>query len=190
MARLHEIPIPDYLPDKHSYVKKTYPKVMKKGIDQKYNNWLGQGFRRLMQNIPSGLPIGLIHGDLFYDNILFEGEKFKAFLDFEDICQTYKVFDLGMAVVGLCTEDTKIVLTKVRAIVNGYQEVRLLEEVEKESLQIFIEYAALLTSAWRFWKYNMDAPNAEKSNNHMQMVNIANAVRSIPKTFFMNTVFA
>jgi homoserine kinase type II len=190
LARLHKIPVPDYLPDSHTYEVKTLPRVMKEGTDQTYGNWLGQRTRFIRQNLSPGLPLGLVHGDLFYDNVLFEDGKFKAILDFEDIFQAYKVFDLGMAAVGLCSESTIIALNKVRALVNGYQEIRLLEEVEKESLQIFIEYAALLTSTWRYWMYNIEAPDAAKADKYLQMVKIANHVSAIPKAIFINSVFA
>jgi len=189
LARLHEIPAPDYLPDKHTYVMKTYPEVMEQDIDPEYKNWIGYRYSHLMKNIPTRLPVGLVHGDLFFDNVLFEDEQFKAILDFEDVCRCYKVFDLGMAAVGICTKGTKIELNKVRGLVKGYQEVRLLEEKEKDSLQIFIECAAILTSTWRFWKYNLDEPDIEKSNIHLQMVNIAKDVSLIPNLLFMNTVF-
>jgi homoserine kinase type II len=94
-----------------------------------------------------------------------------------------------MAVVGTCTEGTKTDLNKVRSLVKGYQEVRLLEQKEKDSLQIFIECASILTSAWRFWKYNLDEPDIEKSDKYLQMVKIAKEVSIIPKMIFMNTVF-
>lgn len=189
LARLHEIPAPDYLPDKHSYVTKTYPEVMEQDIDLEYKNWIGHRYNHHMKNIPIKLPVGLIHGDLFFDNVLFEDEEFKAILDFEDVCRCHKVFDLGMAVVGTCTEGTKTDLNKVRSLVKGYQEVRLLEQKEKDSLQIFIECASILTSAWRFWKYNLDEPDIEKSDKYLQMVKIAKEVSIIPKMIFMNTVF-
>jgi homoserine kinase type II len=43
LARLHEIPAPDYLPDKHTYVVKTYPEVMEQEIDLEYKNGSGIG---------------------------------------------------------------------------------------------------------------------------------------------------
>ncbi|MBC8506218.1 MAG: homoserine kinase [Chloroflexi bacterium] len=190
MARLHEIPIPDFLPDKHTYLTITYPKVIKDGKDQKYTNWLSHRISALRKKIPSGLPIGLIHGDLFYDNVLFEEENFKAILDFEDAHQSHKVFDLGMTVVGLCTEGTTVVLSRVRTLMDGYQKVRLLDMSERDSLQLFIEYAAILTSSWRFWKYTLDTPDIKKSRKHLQMVRIAKNVRAMPKSRFVNTVFA
>jgi len=190
IARLHEIPNPDFLPDRHAYGVQTFPSVTEKGINQEYENWLAQRYDYLKQNIPTCLPRGLIHGDLFYDNMLFNGKEFKAIIDFEEACQYYKIFDLGMAIVGLCTKESKLKLNKVRSLVKGYQRIRVLEEQEKESLQLFVEYAAIATSSWRFWKYNIDTPIAENSDKHMQMVNIANNAGAIPNAIFMNTIFA
>ena len=163
MAKLHEIPVPNYLPDKHSYVEITYPKFIEQEIHRNYKTWVEQRYRYITEKLPSQLSVGLVHGDIFYDNVLFENENFKAILDFEDVCRIYKIYDLGMAVVGICTEGTNIVIKKVRALVDGYQEVRLLEEIEKDSLQLCIEWAAILTSAWRFWMYNINMPDADKS---------------------------
>ena len=190
MASLHEIPSPDYLPDQLAYGLETFPRVLDKGINLEYENWLGQRYDFLMETIPSGLPRGLIHGDVFYDNVLFDGKKFKALIDFEEACQYYKVFDLGMAVVGLCTEGSKIILPKVRSLVKGYHTIRMLEGAEKEILQLFVEYAAIALSSWRFWKYNIDTPIAELSQKHWEMVNISKAARAIPDEKFMNVVFS
>ena len=190
MASLHEIPNPHYLSSQHAYGLETFPRVMDKGINLEYENWLVQRYDFLMKTIPSGLPRGLIHGDVFYDNVLFDRKKFKAIIDFEEACQYYKVFDLGMAIVGLCTEESKVRLPKVRSLVNGYQKIRVLEGAEKEILKLFVEYAAIATSSWRFWKYNIDTPIAELSDKHREMVNIAKDASAIPNEKFMNAVFS
>ncbi|KAA3662374.1 MAG: homoserine kinase [Chloroflexi bacterium] len=189
LAKLHEIPVPDYLPDKHMYVENTYPTILEQRIDQKYKNWIRQRYHFLQQNIPTTLPIGLVHGDIFCDNLLFENDNFKAILDFEAVSRIYKVFDLGMTAVGICTDDTKVRLEKVSALVAGYQDIRMLKENEKRSLQMFIEYGAILTSTWRFWKYNIDKPDTEMANRYMQMVKIAKDIITVPNTLFINTVF-
>jgi len=190
LAKLHEIPVPDYLPEKHFYEEITYPKFMEQEIDRNYKTWVEQRYRYIVKKLPSQLPVGLVHGDIFYDNVLFEDENFKAFLDFSEVSQIYKIYDLGMAVVGICTEETNIVIKKVRALVEGYQEIRFLEEIEKDSLQLCIEWAAILTSTWRFWKYNIDLPDADKSEKYMQMVTIAKNVSAIPKEEFKMAVFS
>jgi len=149
-----------------------------------------QRYRYLIEKLPSQLPVGLVHGDIFYDNVLFEDENFKAILDFEDVSRIYKIYDLGMAIVGLCSEGTDIVIKKVRALVDGYQEVRLLEDIEKDSLQLCIEWAAILTSTWRFWKYKIDTPDVDKSEKYMQMVDIAKNTSVIPKGEFKKAIFS
>ena len=189
LAKLHKLPVPELLPNSHVYIVEIYPKVLEKGTNVKYKAWLEERYQYIVKNIPSGLPRGLNHGDLFFDNVLFEGDNLKAMIDFEESCQTYRVFDLGMAVVGLCTINSCVALNKVRALVNGYQQVRKLEEKEKESLQLFIELGAALTSAWRFWKFNIDAPDEQKSQTYQHMVDIAKNIRAKPQTTFMEAIF-
>ena len=190
MARLHEVPSPDYLPDTHSYGWQVFASVIGQNIDTKYEYWLQEQLDFLKQNIPSGLPRGLIHGDLFYDNVLFERNKFKAIIDFEEACHYYKVFDLGMAIVGSCAEGTTIDLDKACALVHGYQEVRQLEEMEKETLQLFVQYAATATSYWRFWKYNIDTSSANNAKKHWEMVKISEWVSSISNVTFSKMIFS
>jgi len=151
---------------------------------------LAQKHATLIKEMPSGLPRGLIHGDVFYDNVLFEEGKFKALIDFEEACHYYKIFDLGMAVVGVCTEDFKLSLLKVRSLIDGYQKMGALDQKEKEYTQLFVEYAVIATSSWQFWKYHIDTPMAEKSDKHSEMVRIAKNVRAIPKEKFMGAVFS
>ena len=120
---------------------------------------------------------------------MFDGENFKAIIDFEESCQYFKVFDLGMAIVGLCTQEAELRFDKVRALVSGYQRVRALEEREKAVLQLFIEYAAVATSSWRFWKNHIDSPNSENADLHWQMVGLADKVSAILKEKFLEYVF-
>ena len=189
LAKLHEIPAPKYLPKNHTYVDKTYPQVIAQEIDREYGKWVEESHQRIVENIPSDLPVGLVHGDIFCDNVLFEGEKFKAILDFEDVNRIYKVFDLGMAVVGTCTADIEIVLSKVSALIDGYQKIRILEKSEKDNLQDFVEWAAVLTSIWRFWLYSIEMSTRENTRKHSQMVAIAKNASSIPKKEFRKAVF-
>ncbi|MEN8174070.1 MAG: phosphotransferase, partial [Chloroflexota bacterium] len=64
MAKLHEIPPPAYLPEKHAYGLAFFPGVFGSGIDPGYENWLAERYAALEKGIPSGLPRGLIHGDV------------------------------------------------------------------------------------------------------------------------------
>jgi homoserine kinase type II len=189
MGKLHAIPSPDSLPDRYEYDLQTFPPLTKQGIHQEYENWLAEKYIYLKENISEDLPRGLIHGDLFYDNVLFDGKELKAIIDFETVCNFYQVFDLGMALIGLCLKDSQVDLKKARLFLKGYQKIRTLETQEKESLQLFAEYAAIAISSWGFWKYNIDTPIAEKSEKHMEMFEIANNANAIPNRVFVDTIF-
>lgn len=189
MARLHEIPEPDFMPVGHAYGFETFSRIVGKNINRDYEYWLEQKYEYLKASIPENLPTGLIHGDLFYDNVIFEGKECKAIIDFEEACCYYKIFDLGMAGIGLCVDDSSLALDKTRALIEGYQKRRVLEDQEKVVLQLFVEYAAIATSSWRFWKFNIDTPILEKSDKHEQMVLLANSVSDIPKEKFGKVVF-
>ena len=167
-----------------------FSKVISRNVNQAYESWLAERLVQLKLQIPPELPCGLIHGDVFYDNILFERGKLKAIIDFEEACLYYKVFDLGMGILGLCTEGTTWVLSKARALVMGYQQVKALEEREKESLQLFCAYATIATSCWRFWKYHIHTPMVEKADEHWQMVHLAEEIDAVPKTNFLHAVFS
>ena len=189
MARLHQIPAPDYMPDEHSYGLQVFSKIMGRKINPSYESWLSNQLVHLEQGIPSGLPKGLIHGDMFYDNVLFDGDNLKAVIDFEEACCYYKVFDVGMGIVGLCADGETIDLHRARALVRGYQHVQRMTDEERQAVQLFIEYAATATSFWRFRKFNIDAPTAEKANHHQRMVRLAEDVRAVSKARFIEAVF-
>lgn len=189
LAKLHEIPAPKNLSSKHTYVKTTYPQVMKQEINLKYRKWVGERHRAIQATNPTGLPVGLVHGDIFSDNLLFEDGDFKAIIDFEDVSRIAKIFDVGMAIVGICTRNSEIDISKSRALVKGYQEIRPLEELEKKSLKNFLEWAAVLTSTWRFWKYNIETPDMGKSKRYVQMVDIAKNANAISHREFNEAMF-
>jgi len=193
-AQLNQIPPPDYLSTNHPYGRQFFSRVMGLNIDAKYECWMAKEIDYLEQNIAKNLPRGLIHGDLFYDNLLFNPLSsmpggFKAIIDFEEACHYYLIFELGMGILGTCVNDITVDLDKARALVSGYEEVRPLTKIEKESLQLFVRYAAVATSYWRFNKYNIEEPNKDRASHHLQMMQIAKAVGEISKTHFFDAIF-
>jgi len=188
-ARLNQIPAPNYLPTEHPYGRSHFPQVVGLNIDAKYEVWLKKQIDDLERDIAPDLPRALIHGDLFFDNLLFEKTNFNAIIDFEEACHYYRTFELGMAIIGSCVEDMIVDFEKARALVQGYQQISPLEQNEKESLQMFVQYAATATSYWRFNKYNIESPEADKASKHWQMVELAESVNTVSKTKFIDTIF-
>jgi len=190
MAKLHQVPRPDSLSNRRPYGVQKLASIQGQKIDTEYEGWIAKRLPYLEQRKPQGLPRGLIHGDIFYDNVLFEGTKLKAIIDFEDATCDDKVFDLGMGIVGLCGKGQGVVLEKARALVKGYEQIRKLEEGEKRALQLYVEYAAVTVSCWRYWKYHVDAPSVGNADKHWQMVRVAEGVQAIPKAGFLEMVFS
>jgi homoserine kinase type II len=84
---------------------------------------------------------GIIHGDLFRDNVLWEGDAISAILDFEQASGGSLVYDLGVCINDWCwTIYPRIDLAA--ALVRGYQSVRPLTAADREALPIEIRAAA------------------------------------------------
>jgi homoserine kinase type II len=174
MAAMHQLPVPhQLLKHEHSYGLQLFESVIGRNIDTRYESWLSAQLSYLTQKIPADAPWGFIHGDLFYDNLLFNGHELSAIIDFEEACFYYQTFDIGMGIVGMCRDGASIAPAKAKALVAGYQRVRTLERSEKMALQLFAEYAATATSCWRYWKYNIQTPIAQNAGKHWEMVRLA-----------------
>jgi len=189
MAKLHQVPWPNFLSIRRPYGVQKLSSIQGQNIDTEYEGWIAKRLPCLEQQKPQGLPRGLIHGDMFYDNVLFEGTRLKAIIDFEDASCDDKVFDLGMGIVGLCRTGQGVVLEKARALIEGYEQIRELEDGEKRALQLYVEYAAATDSCWRYWKYHVDAPSVENADKHWQVARVAEVVQDIPKARFLEMVF-
>ncbi|MBU0495282.1 MAG: homoserine kinase [Chloroflexi bacterium] len=190
MAQLHQIPAPDFLPDRVPYGVQAWSNITGRNVDPEYETWAARRLGHFERVVPRAAPRGLIHGDLFYDNVLFVDGELAAVIDFEDAQEYYQAFDLGMGIVGMCSRGPAVALDKARALVDGYQQIRTLREREKAALQLFCEFAATTVSCWRFWKYHIDKPTVTKADKHWQMVRLAEAIRAIPQPVFIEAVLA
>ena len=84
IARLHQIPAPQFLPKAHPYGLEQMSGTLGLRIDLPYESWLSEKIDYLIRNLNTELPKTFIHGDLFDDNILYHQGRFKAIIDFED----------------------------------------------------------------------------------------------------------
>ncbi len=189
LARLHQLPAPDHLSQKHPYGLEQFSTFLGLDIDPRYDAWLSQRLAYLEGNTPTDLHRALIHGDLFYDNVLFLDGKIRAIIDFEEACYYYKVFDLGMALLGICGLDGSLNLEKAKALIAGYLGGGELQETERNALQLMVETAAVATACWRFWKYNLHDPTPERAGKHWEMAGFADQVHAMPRDKFMAGVF-
>jgi homoserine kinase type II len=101
-------------------------------------------FAELGEKWPKDLPAGIIHADLFPDNVFFLGEKLSGLIDFYFACNDFYAYDVATCLNAWCFEkDFSFNLTKGTALLSGYQSVRPLTSAEKDALPILARGSAL-----------------------------------------------
>ncbi len=115
-----------------------------------------------LENIPYDVfPVGIIHGDLYFDNSLFKDGKLVTLIDFEQSGRGRFILDIGIAISGTCLNRDKSNVDRalLESFLNGYQSVRNLKIIEKEYLDKAILVGFFSIALWRikrFYEGNLD----------------------------------
>ena len=98
----------------------------------------------LEKNWPSGLPSGVIHADLFPDNVFFLRNELSGLIDFYFACNDAFAYDIAICLNAWCFEqDMAFNVTKAKALLKGYTAVRPLNQAELDALPTLCRGAAL-----------------------------------------------
>jgi homoserine kinase type II len=93
---------------------------------------------------PKDLPAGVIHADLFQDNVFFLGDELSGLIDFYFACNDLLAYDVSICLNAWCFEkDGAYNVTKGNALLEGYQSVRPLSAAELEALPLLARGSAL-----------------------------------------------
>ena len=122
-----------------------------------YKEFLFNNLKEIKKNWPKKLPSGIIHADLFVDNIFFKNNKFSGFIDFYFSANDYYAYELAICINALCFDKnkSKFILNKqkVNNLIKGYEKIRKISINEKNKLNILCKGAAiryLLTRAYDY----------------------------------------
>ena len=125
----------DKVRDKCTEIHKDLPKLIEENLNDVEKNW------------PKNLPKGIIHADLFHDNIFFLQDKFSGVIDFYFSCEDFFAFEIAICFNALCFDGLKNNLsfnvTKAKNFIDGYTSVRKLSEEELNSIKVLSQGAAL-----------------------------------------------
>lgn len=114
------------------------------GVQHGLRALLGTELDHLEQHWPKGLPQGVIHADLFPDNVLFLGDKLSGLIDFYFACNDMLAFDVAICLNAWCFEiDHSFNVTKARAFLNAYTRERKLSVAEQDALPLLARGAAM-----------------------------------------------
>ena len=107
------------------------------------------------------LPTGVIHADLFPDNVFFRGHKLSGLIDFYFACTDFLVYDLAVCINAWCFEpDGSFNTTKARLMVSSYRKVRPLSEAEIAALPLLARGSALRFLLTRLYDWLNHPPGA------------------------------
>jgi len=127
---------------------KIYPnlaKIIEKNLDEIEKKW------------PKNIPSGIIHADLFPDNIFFKDNQLSGIIDYYFSCNDFYAFEIAICLNALCFEGAKenlsFNITKAKKFIEGYSSIRKLTEEEKKSLKILCKGAAIRFLLTRVFDY-------------------------------------
>ena len=99
---------------------------------------------QILSKWPSDLPHGIIHADLFPNNVLFVGDRLTGLIDFYFACEDILAYDIGICMNSWCFEaDGSFNMTKSRALIQGYESVRRLSVEEKKAIPVLAAGSAM-----------------------------------------------
>ena len=106
---------------------------------------------------PKNIPSGIIHADLFPDNIFFKNDKLTGIIDFYFACNDFYALEIAVCLNALCFEgkndNLSFNVTKAKKFIDGYSSIRKLSEDEKKSLKILCQGAAIRFLLTRVFDY-------------------------------------
>ena len=142
-----------------------------------------QELDHLQASWPANLPQGIVHADLFPDNVFFLGDTLSGLIDFYFACNDALAYDIAITLNAWCFEtDHSFNVTKGQALLKGYQSTRALEPAEREALPLLARGAALrflLTRAYDWLHTSSDALVSRKDPiEYLRRLKFQRSVRS------------
>ena len=125
----------DQVKDKCVHIHKDLPLLIESNLKDVEKNW------------PKDLPTGIIHADLFSDNIFFDNNNFSGIIDFYFSCNDYYALEIAICFNALCFDGLKNNLsfnvTKAISFMHGYSQFRKINNDEKKYIKVLSQGSAL-----------------------------------------------
>ena len=163
IAKLHMASKKIKLYRKNSLSLSSWPKLLNKignkcnKIDVNLNNLMKTSLADIKKRWPRKLSSGIIHGDLFIDNIFFKKNKFYGYIDFYFSSNDFLIYEIAICINALCFDKKKgnFIFNKKKSknLLKGYSSLRKLSKDEKNSLNVLCRGAALRYLLTRTYDY-------------------------------------
>ena len=163
IAQMHLVTKKINLSRKNSMGIKNLDPLLKsiKFRSNKFSNlekFLVNNLKEIKKNWPKKLPKGIIHGDLFIDNIFFNKNKLSGIIDFYFAANDYFMYEIAICINALCFDNKKskfkINKLKIKSLIKGYESIKKISLKEKKSLNILCRGAAMRYFLTRLYDYS------------------------------------
>ena len=125
---------------------------------------LYKNLKDIKKQWPKNIPSGIIHGDLFIDNIFFDKNNFSGFIDFYFSSNDYLMYEIAICINALCFDrkNNKFIINhkKIKNLIDGYETIRVFSKKERDSLNVLCRGAALRYLLTRIYDYFNTPKNA------------------------------
>jgi len=153
IAKFHRASKKIKLYRKNSLSLKEWPKLLNKIgnkskiISPNLNKLMKNSLLQIKNKWPKNLPFGIIHADLFIDNIFFKKNKFHGYIDFYFACNDFLMYEIAICINALCFDkkNNKFIFNKKKStnLIKGYSKIRKFSVKEKKYLNVLCRGAAL-----------------------------------------------
>ena len=191
IANIHEITKNIKISRKNSMGIKELGPLLKsiKFKSKRFSNlqkFLTNNLKEIKKNWPSKLPQGIIHGDLFIDNIFFNKDKLSGVIDFYFAANDIFMYEIAICINALCFDhkNSKFEMNKqkIKKLIRGYESVKKISLKEKKSLNILCRGAAMRYLLTRLYDYSNTPKTAlikiKDPNEYYQKLITHNNLRS------------
>ena len=104
-----------------------------------------------LENLSENLPRGVIHADLFRDNVLFEENRLGGIIDFYYACNDFFIYDIAIVINDWCIDPNGIIIERRKKLfIEAYDSIRQLNNSEHEALNSYLRLAAMRFLISRF----------------------------------------
>ena len=98
----------------------------------------------LKNNWPNDLPNGIVHADVFQDNVFFQKNIFSGLIDFYFSCNDFLAYDIALTINAWCFDEQNVFnKNRYQALIKGYESQRQLTTEEKKFFSILLRGASI-----------------------------------------------
>tara|TARA_B100000787_G_scaffold82043_1_gene60465 strand:+ start:2266 stop:3219 length:954 start_codon:yes stop_codon:yes gene_type:complete len=189
LAKLHKIEAPKYLPLHANNGKEQFISVKQYAENSLFDKWLTKKLTYVLPYLTPRLPKALIHADVFSDNVIVnKNGNALVIMDFEEAVHYYRIFDIGMTIVGTCRVEKRIDLEKVKYLLKGYQQEIQLIDLEINALQACTVYAGAAMTFWRHSHFNYIKPDSKLSKHYKALQCVTDYIEQQPADCFSKLI--